>query len=92
MIVNSSHNNLWLRDRIRYGFMRKNFTTIDVDLILNDDVLAQNCHIFQSHLEEKFKIYQNMHTWKAKNRINQLPIVRRRISIQQCKNLAMNEI
>jgi hypothetical protein len=33
-----------------------------------------------------------MHTWKAKNRINQLPIVRRRISIQQCKNLAMNEI
>ena len=92
MLVNSSsHDYLWLRDRIRYGFMRKNFTTVDVDLIFDDDVFTQNGYIFQSYLNEKFKIY-----WKIRVEkwywINQLPNVRRRISIQQCKSLAMNEI
>ena len=58
MLVNSSsHDYLWLRDRIRYGFMRKNFTTVDVDLIFDDDVFTQNGYIFQSYLNEKFKIY-----------------------------------
>lgn len=53
MLVNSSsHDDLWFRDRVRYGFVRKNFPAIDVNLIFDNDVFAQNGDIFQSDLVE----------------------------------------
>ena len=47
------HDDLWFWHRIRDRLVRQNLTPVDVELILDDDILPQDGHVFHANLKNK---------------------------------------
>lgn len=45
-----SHDNSRFGNRVCDGFMRQNIGTVDVEFIVHDHILAQNCDVLHPHL------------------------------------------